>query len=47
MLVLVKSILLESISLMDMLENIGQIAGLCDNSKRTRLPAFYRLLAPK
>jgi hypothetical protein len=47
MLVLVKHMLLETISIVDMLENIHQIAGLCANSKRKRLPALYRLLIPK
>jgi hypothetical protein len=47
MLVLVKHILLETISIVDMLEHIHQIAGLCANSKRKRLPALYRLLVPK
>jgi hypothetical protein len=40
MLVLVKAMLLESISLMDMLENIRQIAGLCAHSKRKRSRHF-------
>jgi hypothetical protein len=47
MLVLVTHIRLETISIADMLENIHQIAGLCTNSKRKRLPALYRLLVPK
>jgi hypothetical protein len=43
----VKHILLETVSFTDALENIHQVAELCANSKRKRLPALYRLLVPK
>jgi hypothetical protein len=47
MLVMVKYILLETISMTYLFENIHRIAELCANSKRKRLPALYRLLVPK
>jgi hypothetical protein len=47
MLVMVKYMLLETISVMDLLENIHHIVSLCANSKRKRLLALYRLLVPK
>ena len=47
MLCIVKHILLETISFMDLLENMHRISALCANSKRRRLPALYRLLVPK
>jgi hypothetical protein len=43
----VKHILLETVSFTGALENIHQVAELCANSKRKRLPALYRLLVPK
>jgi hypothetical protein len=46
-LVLAKNMLLESVSLMDLLEKMRHIVALCDNSKRKRLPVLYRLLVPK
>jgi hypothetical protein len=47
MLVMVKHILLETISLTNLFKNIHRLAELCANSKRKRLPAFYRFLVPK
>jgi hypothetical protein len=47
MLAVVKRLLLETISVANLLENIHRVAELCANSKRKRLPALYRLLVPK
>jgi hypothetical protein len=47
MLVMVKYILLETISLTNLFKNIHHLGELCANSKRKRLPALYRLLLPK
>ena len=47
MLTIVTHILLEPLTLTNLRENIHQIATLCANSKRRRLPALYRLLVPK
>ena len=47
MLTVVKYILLETISAVNVLNNIHRVAALCANSKRERLPALYRLLVPK
>jgi hypothetical protein len=47
MLVVVKYILLQTISLANLFENIHRLAEVCANSKRKRLPALYRLLVPK
>jgi hypothetical protein len=47
MLAMVKYILLQTISVMELFENIHHLAELCANSKRKRLPALYRLLVPK
>jgi hypothetical protein len=47
MLVVVKYILLQTVSVMKLFENMHQLAVLCANSKRKRLPALYRLLVPK
>jgi hypothetical protein len=47
MLVMVKHILLETVCFTRLFENMHQIAALCANSKRKRLPALYRLLVPK
>jgi hypothetical protein len=42
-----KHILLETVSPAKLFENIHRLAELRANSKRKRLPALYRLLAPK
>jgi hypothetical protein len=47
MLAVVKYILPQTVSVMDLFENIHRLAGLCANFKRKRLPALYRLLVPK
>jgi hypothetical protein len=47
MLAVVKYILLETITITSLFENIHRIAELCAHSKRKRLPALYRLLVPK
>jgi hypothetical protein len=47
MLAVVKYILLETVSVTNLFENIHRIAELCAHSKRNRLPALYRLLVPK
>jgi hypothetical protein len=47
MLVMVKYILLETVSFTNLLKNIHHLGKLCANSKRKRLPALYRLLVPK
>jgi hypothetical protein len=47
MLVMVKHILLETVSFTRLFENTRHIADLCANSKRNWLPALYRLLVPK
>jgi hypothetical protein len=44
---MVKYILLETISIRNLFENIHRLTSLCANSKRKRLPLFYRLLVPK
>jgi hypothetical protein len=47
MLVMVKYMLLETVSFTKLFENIHHIPALCANSKRKRLPLLYRLLVPK
>ena len=47
MLSIVKYILMDTISITALFENIHHVAALCTNSKRKRLPALYRLLIPK
>jgi hypothetical protein len=47
MLVMVKYILLETVSYTKVFENIHHLAALCANSKRKRLLSLYRLLVPK
>jgi hypothetical protein len=47
MLSAVKYILLQTVSVTELFENIHHLAKLCANSKRKRLPALYRLLVPK
>jgi hypothetical protein len=42
-----KHTLLETISCMNLFENMRHLAELCANSKRRRLPLRYRLLVPK
>jgi hypothetical protein len=47
MLAAVKYILPETIFVTELFKNMHHFAELCANSKRKRLPAFYRLLVPK
>jgi Na+-translocating ferredoxin:NAD+ oxidoreductase RnfA subunit len=47
MLVPVKYIMLETISVTNVFAAIHRIAELCADSKRKRLPALYRLLIPQ
>jgi hypothetical protein len=45
--VMAKRTLLEAVCFTRLFENMRQIAALCANPKRKRLPALYRLLVTK